>query len=356
MSKKLQGVKSKASTRPLVLPEKPGFSLRSPNDLLREKLRERLWKWERKCIQTRSSSAETHGIHFFPIKHGLQTREYYVYVPPSYDEKKPTPVVLNFHGGGGSAEGHMRMTMMNEKSDSAGFIVVYPRGTGKDSLAIFNRFWNFASGPNGLYHDDPFFAKVDDVGFVNLLLDDLEAKFNVEKKEVYATGFSNGGILCHFLACKLSVRIAAIAPVAGSFWMHPDSCNPTRPVPVLYFHGTGDVCAPYNGGLSACEAGISKTGRVFISVKDTVSIWIKKNQCPFEPEITYQQGEVVCKTYGSGSNNSEVTVCTIEDGGHTWPGGLPYRIPGFKVGKVTYDINANDAMWEFFKRHPMSKE
>lgn len=338
----------------LGLLEKSGFSLQSPLAQSAENLRERLREWNKKRSKTQNSSGEAHGSHFFSIRQGQQTRGYYVYVPPSYSGNMPTAVVLNFHGGGGSAEGHMRMTKMNEKSDNAGFIVVYPRGMGKDPYAMFRRFWNFASGPNGPYHDDPFFAKVDDVSFVNALLDDLESKFNIDKKRIYATGFSNGGILCHYLACKLSSRIAAIAPIAAPFWMYPDFCTPSRPVSVMYFHGTGDVCAPYNGGASECEAGITKRGRVFISVEETVAIWVYRNHCPSEPKVSYQKGELTCKIYGPGLDNCEVTVCTVEGGGHTWPSGLPYGIPGFKIGKVTYDINANDAMWDFFTRHPMT--
>ncbi len=248
------------------------------------------------------------------------------------------------------------MTKMNDKSDSAGFIVVYPRGTGKDPRMRFKRFWNYASGPHGSYHGDPFFAKVDDVGFVTALLDDLESRFNIDKSRVYATGFSNGGILTHYLACRLSSRIAAIAPVGAPFWTSPKSCNPSRPISVMYFHGTADVCAPYNGGPSGCEAGISTKGRVFVSVKDTISVWVQKNHCPPKPRITYRKGKVTCETYGPGDGDTEVVLCTIKGGGHTWPGGLPYKIPGVEIGEVTYDINANDAMWEFFKRHPMSKE
>jgi polyhydroxybutyrate depolymerase len=50
-----------------------------------------------------------------------------------------------------------------------------------------------------------------------------------------------------------------------------------------------------------------------------------------------------------------VTFCTIAGGGHTWPGGKPYKIPGLEIGKVSYDISANEAIWEFFKKHPIEK-
>jgi polyhydroxybutyrate depolymerase len=244
---------------------------------------------------------------------------------------------------------------MNEKADSADFIVVYPAGTRRDSNPDkpFKRFWNPGNGPRGPYYasSDPI-SKIDDIGFVEKILDDLESKFNIDKKRIYATGLSNGGVLTHLLACKLSHRIAAIAAVAAPFWNFPEDCNPERPIPVILFHGTADVCAPYYGGISQASSNEAAIDRDFISAEETVYIWLKKNNCPKTPKITYKKGEVVCKTYGPGDDGVEVTLCTIEGGGHTWPGGRPYAIPGINIGKTTFDINANDAMWDFFEKHP----
>ena len=89
--------------------------------------------------------------------------------------------------------------------------------------------------------------KVDDVGFTRALLDDLAKVVNVDAKRVFATGISNGGIMCYRLASELSDRIAAIAPVAGT--MGTKTCNPKRPVSVMHFHGTDDKFLPFKGGI-----------------------------------------------------------------------------------------------------------
>jgi polyhydroxybutyrate depolymerase len=309
--------------------------------------------WEAR-VENRLASASQKLI----INHQDKQRYYLVYVPESYNDNIPTPVVLNFHGGGGSPEGHQSTSRMNDKATSAGFIAVYPAGIRRDGepFKLFNRFWNVGEGPNGPYYadSDPI-SRIDDIGFVDKLLDDLESKFNVDKDRIYATGLSNGGIFTHLIACRLTHRIAAIAPVAAPYWGYPDACaGATGSVSVILFHGTSDVCAPYDGGGSQCGSKAA-IDRAFISAQETTDIWVKTNSCASTKKNTYQQGEVICETYDACANDSRVTLCTIEGGGHTWPGGRPYRLPGLNIGKTTFDIDANEAMWEFFEEHPKRK-
>jgi polyhydroxybutyrate depolymerase len=74
-------------------------------------------------------------------------------------------VVLAFHGGGSNAQQMVRFCGLNEKADEAGFIVVYPSGTGRLERALT---WN--AGNCCAY---AVFNQVDDVGFVRALVDDL---------------------------------------------------------------------------------------------------------------------------------------------------------------------------------------
>jgi polyhydroxybutyrate depolymerase len=315
--------------------------------------KERLQAWIERGVEIKDAN---NSQKYFINHQGIK-RSYLVYLPKSYNENTPTPVVLNFHGGGGSAQGHQKLSRMNKKAERAGFIVVYPVGTRRDGNLnkMFNHLWNVENGPNGPYYaySDPI-SRIDDVGFVDKLLDDLESRFNIDTKRVYASGLSNGEILTHLLACRLYPRIAAIAPVGAPYWNVPDECPiGGQPLPVILFHGTSDICAPYYGGISQCSSN-EAIDRHFISAQETADIWVEKNSCANTPIVTYQKGEVSCRTYPSCSNGSEVTLCTIEGGGHTWRGGMPYAIPGLDIGKTTYDINANDAMWEFFKNIPIN--
>jgi len=270
-----------------------------------------------------------------------RTRTYIVHVPPKYDGKHPTPIVLAFHGGGSNARQMVYNCGLSEKADKEGFIVVYPNGTGSQDMRLtFNggNCCGYAMKNN-----------VDDVGFTRSVLDDLAKLFNVDAKRVFATGMSNGGILCYLLASELSDRIAAIAPVAGL--MGTETCHPARPVSVMHFHGTDDPFAPFNGGMHSKILPMTN----FYSVEHGVRAWVKANGCPETPVVTNMPSKaddgtsVQRKTYGPGKDGAEVVLFVINGGGHTWPG----RDTVHWLGTSTHNISANDLMWEFFRRHPM---
>jgi polyhydroxybutyrate depolymerase len=277
------------------------------------------------------------GDHFRELKIGDQFRSYSVHIPPSYDPKKPTPVVLVFHSAMMNGAIMARFCGLSEKSDRSGFVVVYPNGTGSTPLLLY---WD-AGGVRGRVSDD--------VGYVVKLLDDLATVVNVDPKRVFATGMSNGAMMCYRLAAELSDRIAAIAPVAGT--MAIEKCQPRRPVPVLHFHGTKDGLVFFTGSDERTPNYLK-----FLSVEDSIRAWVKANGCPETPVVARlpdlaQEGTTVWrKTYGPGKDRSEVILYIIEGGGHTWPG----RDPRLRIlGKSTKDISANDLIWEFFEKHTM---
>lgn len=280
------------------------------------------------------------GDHTRKITVDDRERSYLFHVPPKYNHEKPTPVVLIFHGAGTNAAITVSFTGMSKKSDEAGFVAVYPNGTGFGPILTFN-----AGGRQGNLEE----GSADDVKYVGALLDDLATVINVDSKRVFATGISNGGMMCYRLAAELSDRIAAIAPVAGTIAI--DKCTPTRPVPVMHFHGNADKMVPFGGP----DKGTPKF-LTFKSVEESIATWRKLNECPDDPTITElpdteDDGTKVTKRcYGPGKDGAEVVLIEIEGGGHTWPG---QKAPISVIGKSTLDISANDLLWEFFQTHPM---
>ena len=270
-----------------------------------------------------------------------RTRSYVLHLPPRYDPETPTPVVLVFHGAATNGYFIAHFSGMNEKADEAGFIAVYPNGTG---LAKTLLTWS----SNGLNHS-PSDERPDDVRFVERLLDDLATVVNVDPKRVYATGHSNGAMMCYRLAIELSDRIAAIAPVGGTMGVDLAECR--RPVPVIHFHGTLDKLVPWKGPMQGTPEFL-----MFKSVEDNIRTWAKIDGCPEEPVIDKMPDKaddgttVIRKTYGPGKEGSEVVLYVLEGAGHTWPG---RESPVKFLGKSTFDISANDLIWEFFQKHPM---
>lgn len=191
--------------------------------------------------------------------------------------------------------------------------------------------------------------QIDDVKFADLLLNDLAQTTPIDPKRLYATGISNGAMLCHRLAAEMPHRLAAIAPVAGTI---ATRSMPTVPgVSVIHFHGSDDRNVPYRGGVGAR----SLTKNDNISVADSIRVWVEVNQCDAEPTIerlptTVNDGTTVTRTaYQGGVGGAEVVLYAIHGGGHTWPGGKDL---GWYFGRTTRNISADELMWEFFQRHP----
>jgi len=281
------------------------------------------------------------GDHTRSLKLDDSTRSYVVHVPPKYDPRQPVPVVLALHGAAMNGPMMAVFSGLHDKADEAGFVAVFPNGTGVAGLLLT---WN-AGGLTGKLAEDP----TDDVAFLAAVLDDLATVVHVDPKRVYAAGMSNGGMMCYRLAAELADRIAAIAPVAGT--MAVDSRKRSRAMPVIHFHGTDDQLVPFGGPDERVPRFLT-----FKSVEESIQVWVRKNRCPKKPKAiklpdTADDGTIVTrKTYGPGRNGAEVVLVVIEGGGHTWPG----RQPAFSfLGKSTEDISANDLIWEFFQKHPM---
>jgi polyhydroxybutyrate depolymerase len=292
----------------------------------------------------------TAGDYTLAIKVGDLDRRYRVYVPKGYDEKIATPVVITYHGGGGNPESMARLTSMNSKADEAGFLVVYPFGSGR----LENTMLTFNGGECCGYAMQ---RKIDDVEFTRSLLDDLATVANVDANRVFATGLSNGGIMSHYVASELSDRIAAVAPVGGPLMM--PAPNAKRAVSVMHFHGTADEFAPFNGGKGKGTTMTPANQRpVFRSVEHSIDCWVKLNECNAEPSVELLPDKAndrmltTRKKWSGGKDGSEVVLIEIEGGGHTWPGQKPIVAA---LGPSTMDISANDLMWEFFQQHPMKR-
>jgi polyhydroxybutyrate depolymerase len=234
------------------------------------------------------------------------------------------PLVLNFHGYSSNAMQEDFLSQMSSKADAAGFIAIHPEGTSNS--------WN-AGACCGQAATD----MVDDVGFTKAILDEAASKLCVDAKRVFVTGMSNGGFMSNRLGCELADRVAAIAPVAGVTGI--PTCTPSRPMPVIHFHGTADMLVPYDGNAS----------NGFIPVLDDFAAWGKRDACTDTPSTTYTMGDVTCQSYLHCDGGAQVTLCTVQNGGHTWPGGTP--VPA--LGYTTTNINATDAMWSFFQAHPL---
>ena len=290
-------------------------------------------------------------------------RTYEVHIPASYNGDTPTALILNFHGGRGSAENSRTSSQLDTDSDAEGFIVVYPEAYETEE---YGRRWN--NGPRAVEPEKQ--GHGDDMRFVSLMLDELETLLNIDPARIFVTGISNGGMMAYRIGCEMSDRIAAIAPIATTRLIDP--CTPDKPISVMHFHGMQDRLIRYEGGPS--DETLLPAFRLLDdlpSTEESISAFYSNRNCP-TGEGANPEGNVVhtvpdednpdephaqCVAYGPCDAESEVILCTMKDGGHTWPGGAhgsESRLVQMVSGEVSPHIDANAMMWAFFQRHPLT--
>lgn len=277
-------------------------------------------------------------------------RTFKIFLPSNYERYSRLPLVIALHGRGGTSESMILLTRkgFNKLAEKDGFIVVYPDGIELN--------WNdgrIDEESNDRAHRE----NIDDVGFISALIDSMITRYRVDPKRVYVTGISNGAIMAYRLACELTYKIAAIAPVDGNIpLLFFPECSPSRYISVLAINNTNDPLVPYEGGDIYGSIRRINLGKV-LSVNESIMFWVKWNKCSVYPVIIDEPDKdpkdktrVKSMHYLDGLEGTEVILYSVEGGGHTWPGGFQY-LPVWIIGKTSRDIDANEIIWSFFKRH-----
>jgi polyhydroxybutyrate depolymerase len=295
-----------------------------------------------------------------------RVRTYRMHFPPQYDGQIPLPLVFVLHGGGVSGESAQEAYGLDDLADEWGFITVYPDGIGERKMGQHVGTWN-----GGFCCGQAAVEGVDDVAFFDQLLDRLEERHAIDAARVYATGISNGGLMSAGLACALPDRFAAVAPVGCPGV--PTWCEPSRPVPVLLLHGTEDGCALYEGGevCGGCWAqvleegfGLAIDGDPNFPCSGAVEqwdYWSELSGCGEGSEIWRTTPDTTCLARSGCAGDEAPVLCTVEGGGHSWPGSgeacdsaRPWCESYVEiVGPTSTETDANALIWSFFQQHSL---
>jgi polyhydroxybutyrate depolymerase len=308
-------------------------------------------------IRSKRAAAEAEFIstktQTITVSAGGVERRALVHLPSGDDGKSPLPIVLIFHGNGGTPEAIAMESGWMPKSDMEKFIVVFPEATRPDmtkpaKFGSNNPAWNDGSGR---FHAGA--QNVADVAFVTALLDHLEAKFQVDKHRIFATGFSNGASMTFRVGLELSERIASISPVSGALWVAEPKI--AQPISLLYITGTADPINPMEGGAPKMASGSGFKGvpeKAKPPARTNITQWANLLGCETDPKpVASNIDGVTIWRYSGGRDGTEVIFTTIAGHGHIWPGAKS-SLPEFIIGKATQLLNATDVVWEFFKTHP----
>ena len=243
------------------------------------------------------------------ITHNGLERKYIIYTPQGYDGNSKLPLLLNFHGFGGQAGDYMSYSNMRSTADSENFILVYPQGTDLDGSPHWNAALN--GGDNK--------SDVDDLGFIEALINKLSSENLIDLKRVYAVGYSNGGMMSYALACYKSGLISAIGSVSG--YMLQTECSPSHSIPLIKLHGTTDY---YDGG------------GVYNSVESVLNFWVNFNNTDTNPiisNINDNGTSITSYKYENGDNSVSVEHYKIIGGEHVW---FNNDFDGKNTGPVSY--------------------
>lgn len=262
-------------------------------------------------------------------------RYYQTFVPTTPPPPEGFPLVVCFHGSVGSGTGAATEYGVLEEAAARGYLAVFPEGTGSPLAGpplYALQFWN-ADGCCG----PPTASGVDDVGFFEAMVNELDSDHTVDTSRVFATGKSNGAMMAYRIAAERPDLLTAIAPVAGALTTAP----PIAPVPLLAIHGLLDPVVPFDGWSATSSGALEVQSQV-----DSVLPFLGLNWSG-APVITASTDTYLFFAWPASATGAPTWYFLALDGGHTWPGQDPALAP---LGQPVHaDIAATPLMFDFFE-------
>lgn len=253
----------------------------------------------------------------------LVERPFEVFVPSTYVDSTPMPLVVLLHGYTASGLLQELFFQFQPLAEERGFLYVHPNGT---TNVLGEQFWNATPACCG------FGSVVDDSAYLALLVEQVQREYNVDPKRIFFVGHSNGGFMSYRMACDHSDMVAAVASLAGATFADAADCGVEEPVSVLQIHGTADETIAFEGG--------SLLGNPFPSATTTAATWATYDECGSETTIEERALDLVSEIDGPESSRTVYTECpegvgvelwTIEGGVH-----VPGRTPDMSTGIIDF--------------------
>lgn len=258
--------------------------------------------------------------HKTQIKFNGLARTYRLHIPEK-TSPEPAPLLIVLHGAFSTAKEIEKQSAFSGLADRQGFYVAYPNGIG-----LFGKLqhWNAGHCCGKAAKDN-----IDDVGFIETVLNDVLQNHRIDTSRIYLVGYSNGGMMAYRFAEEITERIAALAVVAGALNSTTEESGtqwtpstPFEPLPVIIFHGSNDQAVPFSGGESPAKA----DGRLYTSVQNATEFWTMNNK-----------------------GKAPVQTVELPEWGHAWPG--PFFTSADTTADTMKNYDAAQVIWNFFKEH-----
>ncbi len=249
------------------------------------------------------------------------------------------PIIVALHGGGGNPAQFSGNSGLSRPANAKGYAVIYPAGSARGRLNLLT--WN--GGYCCAYAAQ---AGIDDIGFLDSVIEDAAKRFGLDVSRVYLTGMSNGSLMAEVYGAARAGKVRAIGAVSGS--LDVDHTRITGPVPILVIHGMADDHVPFAGGVGPK----GKVPTDWSSVAQVIGAFVKAQGVPLVKtdiiiDPVKDNTRVMSTDYTDTQGSVMVRLLAIEGGGHVWPGGRRAA-----QGGGTADIDANTEVLKFFALHP----
>ena len=304
-----------------------------------------------------NDNAEAVGLHRDSrLNVGGINRIFDYYIPDNLGTQ-PIPLVFLLHGGGSSPDDLTGVSgykapykVWMDIADSEKIILVYPQGT-KNPAGGFG--WNDCRG------DATTNPTVDDVAFIEALINYFSNRFYLDENRIYATGTSNGGHMSLRLAIELSDKIAAVAPVVAAMPAVNNCTVSAQAISILMMNGSDDPILPYLGGEVAPDIGGRGT---VLSSQASVDYWNAFNETDVVPTIEnyldvnlFDNSSVSRVTYANGREGSQVVLYEVNGGGHVEPSIQEQysEVIELYLGMQNHDMEMATEIWAFFKNQTL---
>lgn len=286
--------------------------------------------------------AQADGARVLP--HQGVERRYHLHVPSAAAAPGPKPLVVALHGFTQPVESLRAWLRLDRVADREGFAVAYPE-------AVEGR-WSYSPAGGGVPLPGRGAEEVDDVGFLDALLDALAAEGVADPKRVYVIGNSRGALMAWTLACRRPNRYAAAAPLSSPMReANLAACSPARPVPIVAMAGTADPVQPYDGS----PARPPQTR--LLSVPETMEFWRRLHGCenqtsrwlPHREDDDPTRIELV--EWTDCASGGPVLLYRVVGGGHQPPSFAPNTDEQRRrFGRRGQDVEAAEEIWKAFQR------